>query len=596
MEIISTINLCSKVPISLEHQIDFYSEDEQKSYFSSKTVRTIDNCKYTPRSGELFIKGYVDELEQCNYGYYTNVFNGTAKTYYFFIIRKDLVSKGTTKLTIAIDVFQTWFFQFTPYIQKCFIEREHVADDSFGLNTIAENIDVGELVANETLTFEPLQGDIAYIIAFSTIENGSTFGKILSGYTYRIYLKSDKLVEFVKELCDNGQADCIGFIATFPLEMLDGNNCESGGLIFDKNSDYIKLGQTTSQNENIYMFRHLFDITPLSGKTFTFNNSTYTPKNNKMFCYPYNFIKIENDNGSEIALKFENFNGKYYHCYVDGMLQQNPIFSLSPKNYNGREIDYSDTISCGGFPLCSWNNDNYSSWYAQNSNRIKNTIMTARHNAQVNTSVAIRNARNNLQNLDMQNTANIGKAVIGTAGTLASGNVIGAVSNVGNTAIDMIANNAITKNNLNNDVRNTQLLQKTSMQNNINAIMAEICDEQIQPNTCRGDTTLQGLDMLRGSNTFFASRFSVKPHIAKLIDNYFSRYGYRVNKFAFPQFVSRETYNYIKTLDMRIVGSNIPREDIDVICAMFDNGLTVWHDMENVLNYDVENNIVIEKR
>ena len=80
----SSITLCN-VPIDYVNQRDFKSLQEQQAYFRDhKTWEWVD-CKYTPRTGKIKIKGYIEKLNDSNYGYYTNYYHDNAKTYYFFI-------------------------------------------------------------------------------------------------------------------------------------------------------------------------------------------------------------------------------------------------------------------------------------------------------------------------------------------------------------------------------------------------------------------------------------------------------------------------------------------------------------------------------
>lgn len=140
---ISNITLC-RVPITPTNQLDFSTESEQLSYFSSKAVKNITNCRYQPRTGQIKITGYVDSLRNCNYGYYTNSYQGVEKTYYFWIVAKNYLAREVTALTIQIDVFQTW--QFDINFNSCMIEREHVDNDGYGLNTIPEDFELGDYV------------------------------------------------------------------------------------------------------------------------------------------------------------------------------------------------------------------------------------------------------------------------------------------------------------------------------------------------------------------------------------------------------------------------------------------------------------------
>ena len=89
---ISSINLC-KVPITPTHQLDFNSVSEQRQYFESNVVFTYPKCKYQPRTATIRVKGYVDQLQEANYGFETNTYKGTTKTCYFWILSKNLLAK-----------------------------------------------------------------------------------------------------------------------------------------------------------------------------------------------------------------------------------------------------------------------------------------------------------------------------------------------------------------------------------------------------------------------------------------------------------------------------------------------------------------------
>ena len=48
-------------------------------------------------------------------------------------------------------------------------------------------------------------------------------------------------------------------------------------------------------------------------------------------------------------------------------------------------------------------------------------------------------------------------------------------------------------------------------------------------------------------------------------------------------------FNFVKTADCNIKSQTIPREDMLEIENIFNNGITFWHNTNNLLNYDVDN-------
>jgi hypothetical protein len=75
---------------------------------------------------------------------------------------------------------------------------------------------------------------------------------------------------------------------------------------------------------------------------------------------------------------------------------------------------------------------------------------------------------------------------------------------------------------------------------------------------------------------------------AKIIDDYFTTYGYSCREVKVPNIKSRPLWNYIKTQNACITG-NIPFNDLAKIKSVFNNGVTFWHD-DNVGAYGRDNN------
>ena len=121
--------------------------------------------------------------------------------------------------------------------------------------------------------------------------------------------------------------------------------------------------------------------------------------------------------------------------------------------------------------------------------------------------------------------------------------------------------------------------------------MAQTQDASILPNTCRGDTTGNGLDICRGSNSFYIDFTTINEEMAKRIDRFFDMFGYQVNTVHKPNLQSRRNHNYIKTTNARIVG-NIPHEDVQVLENTFNNGIHIWHNEAYMYKFNIKNDIV----
>ena len=70
--------------------------------------------------------------------------------FFAFINSSEYISNTVSEIHFEIDVIQSWFFDFT--LQRCFIEREHSITDEIGDNIVGEEINVGNIVANDLIS------------------------------------------------------------------------------------------------------------------------------------------------------------------------------------------------------------------------------------------------------------------------------------------------------------------------------------------------------------------------------------------------------------------------------------------------------------
>ena len=189
----------------------------------------------------------------------------------------------------------------------------------------------------------------------------------------------------------------------------------------------------------------------------------------------------------------------------------------------------------GKFPTFSWSGDAFTNWLTQNA---------------VNIAVGIGSG--------LVNTA-VGAAT-GAANGGAIGGLQGAIGGLQNTL------GAVT-----------------------NALTSAVA-ASFEPNISKGNTN--GGDVTFSSNTltFHFYKMTVKPEYAKIIDDYFTMFGYKVNRVKVPNISGRKRWNYVKTIDCNIDG-NIPQDDLNKIREMFDNGITFWKNASEIENYSLDNTL-----
>lgn len=116
----------------------------------------------------------------------------------------------------------------------------------------------------------------------------------------------------------------------------------------------------------------------------------------------------------------------------------------------------------------------------------------------------------------------------------------------------------------------------------------QIYEHSLIPNSAKGNTNGGDINSSSNCNTFYFYQFSIKQEFAKIIDDFFSMYGYKVNQVKLPNINGRTNWNYVKTLNANILG-DIPQNDLQELKNIFDNGVTLWHNPNTFLDYSQNN-------
>ena len=184
--------------------------------------------------------------------------------------------------------------------------------------------------------------------------------------------------------------------------------------------------------------------------------------------------------------------------------------------------------------MCAWDADMYKMWLAQNQNQHQFAMTTA------GLSIA-------------------GGAVTAVA-SLAMGNAVGAVGGVG----AMIGG-----------------------AQQIGALMAQKADMAIQPPQARGSFSA-GVNVTSKRQIISFYMKSASAENAKSIDDYFTMYGYKLNRVTHPYIYCRQCFTYVKTVGC-IIHGNLCIEDITKIEGIFDKGITFWVDGDKIGDYTQHN-------
>ena len=255
----------------------------------------------------------------------------------------------------------------------------------------------------------------------------------------------------------------------------------------------------------------------------------YKPKNNKLYTYPYSFWHVDNASGGELTLRYEFFNGRNPVMEITGTVTQPVVAVLRPCSYKGAP-PYSEL---GGYTTMN-----------TESLELANYPMCSWSTDAYKTWIA-------------QNSVPIAMNTMATLSSMVSpyGMGIGEADN----AINLISN--------------------TLMQ----AYKASIASD-----ISKGSQSNGGANVANGVQQFYGGRCSVTSNYAKVIDDFFTRFGYAVKRNKVPNRNGRPHWNYVKTVGCTITGS-IPTDDARKICSIYDNGITFWNNGNEIGDYSLDN-------
>lgn len=121
--------------------------------------------------------------------------------------------------------------------------------------------------------------------------------------------------------------------------------------------------------------------------------------------------------------------------------------------------------------------------------------------------------------------------------------------------------------------------------------IGEVYEHSFNPIQANGNVNSGDVTYSMGKLTFSGYFMTIKSEYAKIIDDYFTMYGYKVNALKTPNINGRTYWNYVKTIGCNVVG-DIPQQDIEKIKDIFNNGVTFWHNPSHFLDYSLNNTIV----
>ncbi len=103
-----------------------------------------------------------------------------------------------------------------------------------------------------------------------------------------------------------------------------------------------------------------------------------------------------------------------------------------------------------------------------------------------------------------------------------------------------------------------------------------------------GQVQCDSLNAGAGRVEFTFNHMVIRQQFARIIDDYFTMYGYATNRCKTPNRNSRPHWNFVKTAGITLTGS-VPCDDMRKICSIYDNGVTFWKNGDEVGHYNLDN-------
>lgn len=554
-----------------QNQLTFTNETAQYNYFSNlPSLSGGNDFTYQRKDGRVRFNADIEDIRDYNYCMYRNDAYSN-KWFYCFITDMEYANDGVTFITLKTDVWQTWQFQLN--FQNSFVEREHVNSDGVGEHTVPENLDYGEYVANtsssKVVVCRP--GKDAYIcmqVTNTTLASVNIGGQTLPTVAFpfeghqmftgipqgcAIYAfdmsKPDELTLFrtIVRLYDYyGKADAIVSIFIAP------EFCSTWTYGQIQVSDHTGLDGTTLRVPDYSQVARKQNLGIIPGYPYTTTISGYTPKNNKLFTYPYNYLYLSNDNGADVVYHYEDFLDNTPQFMMYGALEQGGSIFIAPTNSKknrqaGDGNCWNEGISLGKLPQISWTSNYYLNWQAVNAS-----------------------------NIVVQSTLD---------GLGFVGDVMGALTPLAASKksgqMNMYKAEALSEG----------VSASVGLGKKVASTMQQIKQAKLVPDQAKGNISAGSISFANADYGYRWTNMCIRYEYAKMIDDYFSMFGYKVNSLKTPNITGRTNWNYVKTVICNVVG-NVPQRDIEEIKAIFNEGITFWHNPSTYLDYSQTNAII----
>lgn len=503
-------------------------------------------------SGQCDIEMPVNELYNCNYMAFQN-HGFSNRWFYAFVTNVEYINNITTRVFYEIDVLTTFYFDWS-YLPS-FVEREHTATDAVGDNIVPENIQFSEPVAFRRV--DNFEGSFVVVIAQTDLVDDdarvSLSGDDVHGFMLNgIYMQTYNLTDTA-----DAQGLRLSALQTKLKDMAGSKEDIVSIFMFPKRL----VNKVSDDNANIMRYYNMTLGTTLNFPT---NINGYTPKNRKLFTFPYCYICADNGTISN------NYRWEWFQTptgltarvnfVLRGAICPGGSVYYAPIGYKGLDMydnisglsgldrykpAFDERIELPPLPQVAYPIDSFLAWLAQTNSSRKNKLINQTASGAVSGAAS---------------GAGTGSMIypgIGTAVGALAGGIIGGVTGA-----------------IGAKVSNDQAI-------------AEAADMK---NHASGGGN-GSLEIIDGKYGVTFKYMGLNPSDAKMIDDYFTMFGYAINAIKTPAIRTRPHWNYIKTSGLNMAAQNVPADYVRKIKDIHNAGVTYWKVHDEIGNYNLNNQV-----
>ena len=523
-----------------ENSLYFASENDKNTAFSNFGVyKQETNVSYVYKDKPAFRSTYpISQLYNVRYIRFKNT-SFENKWFYAFVTKVTYINNTTTEIDFMIDELMTWMGNFT--LSPCLVVREHTVTDNPYEHLIEEQLPTGDYTLSGIEKIG-INSDPQLVLSIARNSTGSDAvgstghykGNIVSGAEYRHYDISASgqaaLQTDIDELIDATQKD-----AMISAQIVFGKMCPT---------------PATTALESLTPMANFTGAHPSTDYTF----DGYTPKNKKLYNYPYCLMTVFNGEGSEQEFRYEFFNNNVPHFYVFGIAADVPEMALIPTQYKNSGIAYVEDqmMVMKQWPQASIAVDQFRAYVAQ--------MTTGGGWISVVGNIA-KGAMNGLTPGFAGSDAFGGSPELWTTGMAASFGAPDPVTAVAGGVI-AAADEALK-------------------------ILQDGVKYSAAPDAVKG-TANSNILMGINDKKFVIYHRRITGDYAKAIDDYFTAYGYKVNKVKTPSLANRRRWTYLQTHKCSVDGP-IPASAAKNIETILDRGCRFWRNISEIGDLTLDN-------